>query len=160
MRSTKSSLRQGYGRQVILFPDYFYDLPFNTSLMASQTTLSITGMHCSSCSALITRKLKKTAGVEEAHVNFAAAKARIRFNSELATEQGLIDAVKAAGYGAVVANEKDREADKNRREVEVTGYRNAFFIGLVLSLPMLYFMIVSFLPTLPFAESHMMYMGI
>ncbi len=128
--------------------------------MASQTTLSITGMHCASCSALITRKLKKTAGVEEANVNFAAAKARIRFNPALTKEQNLIDAVKAAGYGAVLANEQDREAEKKRRKAEITGYRNKFFVGLVLSLPMLYFMIVSFLPTLPFAESHMMYMGI
>lgn len=128
--------------------------------MASQTTLSITGMHCASCSALITRKLKKTAGVEEANVNFAAAKARIRFNPALTDEQDLIAAVVAAGYGAVPANEQDREAEKKRRAAEITGYRNKFFIGLVLSLPMLYFMIAQFLPTLPFAESHMAYMGI
>ena len=116
--------------------------------MASQTTLSITGMHCASCSALITRKLKKTAGVEEANVNFAAAKARIRFDAAQTNEQDLIAAVKAAGYGAALADEKDREADKRRREDEITSYRNKFFIGFVLSLPMLYFMLLSFIPWL------------
>jgi Cu+-exporting ATPase len=118
------------------------------------------GMHCASCSALITRKLKKTAGVEEANVNYSAAKARVRFDPALVTEQGLIDAVKAAGYGATVASEQDREAEKKQRREEIKNYRNKFFIGLILSLPMLYFMLVSFLPTLPFAQEHMVYMGI
>ncbi len=31
--------------------------------MSAQCDLTITGMHCASCSALITRKLKKTPGV-------------------------------------------------------------------------------------------------
>jgi Cu+-exporting ATPase len=128
--------------------------------MASQTTLAITGMHCASCSALITRKLKKTAGVEEANVNFAAAKARIRFDPAITKEQDLIAAVKAAGYGAVVADEKDREAEKKRRAEEIAGYRTKFLTGLVLSLPMLYFMLLSFIPFLPFAAILMPWMGI
>ncbi|MEK7563149.1 MAG: heavy metal translocating P-type ATPase, partial [Patescibacteria group bacterium] len=112
----------------------------------NQTTLSITGMHCASCSALITRKLKKTAGVEEANVNYGANKARIRFDPAQVNEQGLIAAVKAAGYGAVVANEQDKEADKKRRFDEIRSYRRKFWIGLILSLPMLGFMVLSFLP--------------
>ncbi len=129
-------------------------------MTAQQTTLAITGMHCASCSALIARKLKKTAGVEEANVNFAAAKARIHFNPELATEQGLIDAVKAAGYGAVLANDQDREADKQRRDAEMIGYRNKFLIGLVLSVPMLGFMILSFLPHSVVHDVVIPYMGL
>lgn len=117
-------------------------------MASSQTTLAITGMHCASCSALITRKLKKTAGVEDANVNYGANKARIRFNPELMNEAGLIEAVKAAGYGAVIANEQDREAEKKRRADEIKNYRNKFWIGLVLSLPMLFFMSLYYL--LPF----------
>ncbi len=128
--------------------------------MASQATLSITGMHCASCSALITRKLKKTAGVEEANVNFAAAKARVRFDPAQTDEAGLIAAVKAAGYGAVVANEQDREADKKRRAEEIRTYRVKFWIGLILSLPLLGFMVLSFLPHGVIHEVVMPYMGI
>ncbi len=119
--------------------------------MSSNTTLSITGMHCASCSALITRKLKKTPGVEEANVNYGANKARVRFDASLVNEDGLIAAVKAAGYGASVANEQDREADKKRREAEIAHYRNAFLIGLILSLPMLFFMAVMYLVDVPAA---------
>ncbi len=128
--------------------------------MSARSTLAITGMHCASCSALITRKLKKTPGVEEANVNFAAAKAHIRFDPAQTDEQKLIGAVKAAGYGAIVANEQDREAEKKRRSDEIAGYRNKFFIGLVLSLPMLLFMIVSFFPDSALHETLMPYMGI
>src|SRR3989344_9558869 len=116
--------------------------------MSSQATLSITGMHCASCSALITRKLKKTAGVEEANVNYGANKARIRFDPAQVNEEGLIAAVKAAGYGAVVANEQDREAEKRRRQKEIATYRWKFWTGLILSVPMLYFMLLAFFPML------------
>src|SRR3989338_7947161 len=143
-----------------LFPKFLYDVPFNTSLMASQTTLSITGMHCASCSALITRKLKKTAGVEEANVNYGANKARVRFDSAKVNEQGLIAAVKAAGYGAIVADERDREAEKKRRLDEIQSYQRKFWIGLILSLPMLGFMVLSFLPQSQIHEVVMPYMGI
>ena len=44
---------------------------------SSITTLSIEGMHCSSCSALIEKSLRRVSGVEEAQVNFASEKARI-----------------------------------------------------------------------------------
>jgi Cu+-exporting ATPase len=118
-------------------------------MISKQTTLAITGMHCASCSALITRKLKKTAGVEEANVNLAANKARIRFNPDVVQEHGLIEAVKAAGYGAAVASENDREADKKRRADEIRSYRNKFIVGLVLSLPMLLFMVLTYLMSIP-----------
>ncbi len=117
-------------------------------------------MHCASCSALITRKLKKTAGVEEANVNYGANKARIRFNPELVDEKGLIAAVEAAGYGAMIADERDREGEKKRRKAEITDYRNKFFIGLVLSLPMLGFMILSFLPQSGVHDVVMPFMGL
>jgi|GEM_PF-4866 len=119
--------------------------------MNSLVTLSITGMHCASCSALITRKLKKTKGVEDANVNYGANKARIRFDASLVNEEELIAAIKSAGYSATIADEKDREADKKRREQEIGTYRWKFWAGLALSLPMLYFMALIFVPTLPFA---------
>src|SRR3989338_10090978 len=115
-------------------------------MTSSRATLSITGMHCASCSALITRKLRKTAGVEEANVNYGANKAHIRFDPTLVNEQGLIAAVKAAGYGAIVADEQDREAEKKRRMAEIQSYQRKFWIGLVLSLPMLGFMVLTFIP--------------
>ena len=127
---------------------------------SSRITLSISGMHCASCAGLITRKLKKTAGVEDANVNYAASKATVTFNPGKADAEGLIKAVKAAGYGAAVADEKDRDAEKKRREAEIVFYRTHFFVALALSTPLIYFMLLSFIPQLPFKEALEPYMGI
>ncbi len=131
--------------------------------MTSQCTLSITGMHCASCSALITRKLKKTAGVEDANVNLATSKASVCFDPSMVHEHDLVAAVKSAGYGAEVRSEHDHhgvELDRKRQEAEITEYRNRFLWALILSLPLLGFMILSFFPSLPFHTTLMPYMGI
>ncbi len=131
--------------------------------MSSNCTLNISGMHCASCSALITRKLKKTAGVEEANVNLAAAKAHVRYDPAKVHEHDLVAAVKAAGYGAEVRHEHGShgvEMDRKRQADEIAGYRKKFLIGLALSLPMLAFMALSFFPALPLYEALMPFMGI
>lgn len=128
--------------------------------MSTQTTLSITGMHCASCAAIITRKLKKTPGVADANVNYGANKARVSYDQTLVSESGLIAAVESAGYGAAVASVHDRENDKKRREAEMHAYRRSFFIALALSLPLLGFMVLSFIPTSSIAKMLMPWMGI
>lgn len=125
-----------------------------------KTMLSIDGMHCASCAALITRKLRKVSGVEEANVNYAAAKAQIRFDDSAVQVEDLIKAVKAAGYSAAIADEKDREADKKRREKEIKVYERKFIVGLILSLPMVYFMLLSFFPSLPLRGAISPWMGL
>jgi P-type Cu+ transporter len=128
----------------------------------SRSNLSITGMHCASCSALITRKLKKTPGVQEANVNFAAAKAAVRFDPTVIDEAGLIAAVKSAGYGAEPQHHGHHgvEIDRKRQQAEIDGYRGKFLIGLALSLPMLYFMALTFISALPLRDILMPWMGI
>jgi P-type Cu+ transporter len=142
--------------------------------MSEQTTLSITGMHCASCAALITRQLKKTPGVEEAHVNYAAEKAHVKFDPSQASKDQLVAAVKNAGYSSEVRDEYGHgghsehgghsghhgiETDKQRRLAEIAAYRKKFLIGLVLSVPMILFMLASFI-RLPFADAAMPYAGI
>lgn len=119
-------------------------------------------MHCASCAALITRKLKKTPGVEDANVNYGAEKAHVRFDTSKVHEHDLIAAVKAAGYGAEPQHPGHHgvELDRKRREAEIEDYRRKFFTGLVLSFPMLYMMLGAFLPTLPLIQALMPYAGI
>ena len=123
-------------------------------------TLSVSGMHCASCAAIITRKLKKTPGVEEASVNYGTNKAQVRFDDAKASPDDLIASIRAAGYNASVANVADRDADKKRRVEEMRSYQKKFWIGLMLSAPMLYFMALSFIPTLPFGSILKPWMGI
>ncbi len=137
--------------------------------MSEQATLAITGMHCASCAALITRQLKKIPGVEEVHVNYAAEKAHVKFDPSKADADQLITAVKNAGYNAEMRDRNGHgghehghhgiETDRERRSAEIAAYRQKFIIGLVLSLPMIIFMLTSFI-RIPFIDPVMDYAGI
>lgn len=131
--------------------------------MSTHCTLDISGMHCASCAALITRKLKKTEGVEDANVNLAAAKARVQYDPAKIHEHDLVKAVKAAGYGAEVRHDHGQhgvEMDRKRQEAEITSYRRKFLVGLVLSIPMLGFMLLTFIPQTTAAQTLLPWMGI
>ena len=131
--------------------------------MSSTCTLSITGMHCASCSARIAKKLSQTPGVEEANVNLASSKAHVRFDPSKTDEHHLMEAVEAAGYKAEVRHDHGHhgvELDRKRQEDEIAGYRTKFIIGLALSFPMLVFMVATFFPQSALFMSVMPYMGI
>lgn len=110
--------------------------------MATNVNLAITGMHCASCAAIIQRTLKKTPGVEESNVNYAAAKAKVLFDPTKADIAAIIAAIKSAGYGAEVAGEVDREKERAKRSAEVASYRDRFLLGAALSAPLLGFMLL------------------
>ena len=113
------------------------------------TTLNIEGMHCASCAQIIEHALKKTAGVEQANVNFATEKAIVKFDESAVALPALIQAVEAAGYRAALAGKSNPEAERQKREREMKKYRQKFLTSFVLSSPMLYFMALDFMPALP-----------
>jgi Cu+-exporting ATPase len=125
-----------------------------------RVALNITGMHCASCAGIIERSLKKVPGVKEANVNFAAEKARITYDRALATTDKLIDAVKKSGYKADLTGADTPEAERLRKEKIIKGYFKKFAWGLILSLPMLYFMLLDFFNFLPGRESIMPFIGV
>jgi len=122
--------------------------------------LIIGGMHCASCALIIEKGLKKVRGVKEANVNFNAEKARVVFDSAKAGVNDLIQAVKTAGYKAELVDVSDPEAERKRKEKEIKGYQNRFLAALVLSLPMLYFMLFDFFRFIPLRDLSFPYIGI
>lgn len=77
-------------------------------------TLEITGMHCVACAQTIEKALRRTAGVVEANVNFAAETARVTFDPQQAHAGQLVKAVENAGYGA---REQDRPPQRVRLRI-------------------------------------------
>lgn len=124
-----------------------------------RVSLDIFGMHCASCSALIERSLRKLPGVKEANVNYGAEKARVVYDAVRVTIEQMKGAVKSAGYRAEVADQKDRESERKKREQEIRAYRKKFLAGAVLSLPLAYFMLLDFFPMLPFGTGILPRMG-
>src|SRR5881394_2547496 len=73
-------------------------------------TLKIAGMRCGSCVAHVERALKRTPGVEDASVNFAAGEATVTFDDGAVAPVTLEGAVRGAGY-TVVSAAPERRAE-------------------------------------------------
>ena len=115
-------------------------------------SLSLSGMHCTSCALIIEKSLRKVSGVKEAHVNFAAEKALISYDESTVKKESLIDAVKQTGYSAEFIDEKDTQFETNKRKKEIHSLFQKFVASFWLSLPMLYFMLFDFFPWFPGAK--------
>lgn len=126
----------------------------------NRISLSLSGMHCASCAGIIERSLRKLSGIKQANVNFVAEKASIVFDEEGVSVEDLISAVKKAGYGASLVDEKDPEFDRRKREREIGDLWKKFLFGLIFSLPMLYFMFLDFFRWLPGGNILPPYFGI
>nr|WP_062986797.1 heavy metal translocating P-type ATPase [Nocardia salmonicida] len=111
-------------------------------------------MTCASCAARIERRLNKLPDVS-ATVNFVTASARVEGPQDLAA-QDLIDAVKAAGYGASVpappstADSAGTEADASTDDGEarhVRALRDRLMVCVALTVPVV---LLSMVPALQF----------
>ena len=125
-----------------------------------RVNFNVFGMHCASCAGLIERSLKKVPGVKEANVNYGAEKARVVFDVGQADLVKLQAAVSKAGYRAEAVNEKDHEFEQKKRLLEIRRYKKKFIDGVVLSVPLLYFMLLDFIPGLPFRSAIFPVMGL
>lgn len=122
--------------------------------------LALTGMHCSSCAMLIERNLKKTAGVIKVAVNFAAEKVLVDYDENVIDVDKIIAAIVKGGYGAQLIDANDSEFEAKKRNKEIAEYFHKFRLSLLLSLPMLYFMMADFFKWLPGAKPIMPYVAI
>jgi Cu+-exporting ATPase len=125
----------------------------------SKTQLAVSGMHCTSCAGVIEKELKKVDGVASATVNFATQKATIE-HTDTTQPVHLVEAVKKAGYKADPMDEHSGMDHSHHHMEAEKSWKRKFFIGLVLSLPLLYFMLLDFFTWLPGAGTLMPYVGL
>ena len=65
-------------------------------------TLPILGMTCASCQHHVEEALRSTAGVESARVDLMANRASVIYDPAIVQPQALVEAVRSAGYDAVL----------------------------------------------------------
>jgi Cu+-exporting ATPase len=65
-------------------------------------TLPVLGMTCASCQHHVEEALRATAGVESARVDLMAHRASVDFDPAIATPAQMVEAIRAAGYDAVL----------------------------------------------------------
>ncbi len=107
-----------------------------------QTTMVVTGLHCSSCALAIERALKRTEGVHDAELTFATEKLVVKHNPSLIGTQGIKEIVRKVGFGAL----EEGEAIETREEAhlrQVRGSRNRVIWAWALGTPVFVMMVVS-----------------
>lgn len=127
---------------------------------SKRVSLSLFGMHCSSCANIIERQLKKVPGVKQATVNFSAEKASILFDENISSVKTLTDAIAKVGYKGEQVDAKDTEYETRKREKESSTLFSKFIFSFVLSFPMLYFMAFDFIDGLVGEKALSPYIGI
>ncbi|MBP6931565.1 MAG: cation-translocating P-type ATPase, partial [Candidatus Pacebacteria bacterium] len=130
----------------------------------SNQTLKVKGMHCASCSAIITKKISKIDGVDSINVNFATEKAQIKFDDAKISVSNMNKEIEPLGYSFV--EEMDQDMDhrdhagmndtKEQKESEILEMRSKMQFVLPISLFIFILMMWdiaakfwSFMPILP-----------
>jgi Cu+-exporting ATPase len=85
---------------------------------AESLTLPVLGMTCASCQHHVEEALRATAGVESAHVDLMAHRASVVFNPAIAAPEQLLQAIRGAGYDAVLPRAGDSGDHDHEREAE------------------------------------------
>jgi copper chaperone CopZ len=81
-----------------------------------QSSLVVTGLHCSSCALAIERALKRTPGVEDAELTFATEKLIVTHDPAAIGTKGIKEVVQNVGFGAL---EEVRRLRRGRRHTYV-----------------------------------------
>ncbi len=91
----------------------------------------VSGMTCANCALTIEKKLKNTAGVSSAAVNFANETVTVNFDPSVINLKGIFEQVKDAGF---IPLENKDEDEKDRNAIK---QRNWLVFSAVLSLPLM-----------------------
>ena len=113
--------------------------------MASPATESVTlpvlGMTCASCQHHVEEALRATAGVESARVDLMGHRATVVFDPAKAAPETLVQAIRGAGYDAVLprvgeheAHREDESVAESARKAWVTLIAGA--VAMVLAMPL------------------------
>jgi Cu+-exporting ATPase len=93
-------------------------------------TLPILGMTCAACQHHVEEALRSTAGVESARVDLMAHRANVIFDPALAAPQKFLEAIRSAGYDAVLPRSGDTTTQAENRAKDSTGSRAKVWITL------------------------------
>jgi len=77
--------------------------------------ISIGGMHCASCSNVLTRALKKVGGVVDANVNYSTEQATVSYDPLITKVKHLVDAITKKGYEAIPL---DQQVEEPQEEIQ------------------------------------------
>ena len=103
---------------------------------------NVTGMTCSACSARVEKAVKKISGTQNVAVNLLTNSMQLEFDENKTSTAEIIAAVTAAGYGASVKGEKNKESTDDSaakiREQEQKELKTRLIWSLIFLIPAFY----------------------
>lgn len=98
-------------------------------------TFPVTGMSCVGCASSVENILRKTDGVQQANVNFAANTVLVDFDTSIVTKEELKSRVSDAGYDLIIV---EKDAVKEQEEIQNKEYKDLkkqFLGAAILTIP-------------------------
>jgi P-type Cu+ transporter len=103
-------------------------------------SLPVIGMTCASCQHHVETALRETTGVKSAHVDLMANRASVVFDPAEASAERLVDAIRSAGYDAVLphpgAPAQRREDSYGKAKVKAAVTIVAGAVAMLLAMPL------------------------
>ena len=107
--------------------------------MDREVVIPIQGMTCAACSRAVERALGKLEGVEEASVNLATERASVTYDPNLVRLPQIREAIVKAGYKPLeIQRESQADANRERREKEISTMWTKFIVSLIFTVPLFY----------------------
>ncbi|MFA5104488.1 MAG: heavy metal translocating P-type ATPase [Candidatus Margulisiibacteriota bacterium] len=101
--------------------------------------LNISGMSCASCVLAIENALKKHLGIIDASINFASEKATVEYDPGKTNADRIEKIINATGYHVI------KSGGKSAEKKEMHNLKIRFAGSLILSIPLMYFMLADLL---------------
>lgn len=107
--------------------------------MIKSQKFRVTGMSCSACSAFVERLTMAVEGVEDCSVSLLTDSMTVRYETDVATPEAIIAAVKSGGYGAEILDSakaaREREENERREDKKML---TRLIASVILSTPVFY----------------------
>ena len=108
---------------------------------------NVTGMTCAACQANVSRCVSKLEGVEDVNVSLLANSMTVSYDESRLKPENIIEAVKAAGYGASSLEKAIKKEEGFRREWQLRreqaesnreGMKKRLIYSIILLVPLMY----------------------
>ena len=106
----------------------------------------VTGMSCSACSARVEKAVKALDGIDDVNVNLLKNSMVVDFDPTKTGTEQIEDAVKKAGYSAIVKSEERGKgtaaSSKPQEDIQAEELKNMetrLWVSIVFSFPLMYF---------------------
>lgn len=98
----------------------------------------VTGMSCAACANHVEKAVSKLGGVEAVGVNLMLGSMNVTYDENAVTDDEIIDAVVAAGYGAQRGSDTDRGKAKSQQDKALLAMGWRLLWSVVLLVPLFY----------------------